>query len=78
MFSQRKHKRFNYKPNHSKKPKSVSNGHENGQFTGYKFKWNQFRKTSKRKYFLKTSLPILILILALLLSGMYFLEVKFL
>ncbi|PTM09894.1 MAG: hypothetical protein DA407_04805 [Bacteroidetes bacterium] len=77
MFNQRKHKRFNYKPRHTKSDETMSSSDKASQNDVLSSKWQSVRETTKRKGKRGFSLPVLFLILVLLLICMYVLEIKF-
>jgi len=77
LLKPRKNKSFSYRPRFSKDSELYTEQNEITKDRDFSSKWKNNQGLSNRKIKKGLSLPFLILILALILIGMYILDIKF-
>jgi hypothetical protein len=77
LFKLRKNKSFSYTPRFSKDTEIHSDEKKTSKYGDFSSKWRKNQGLSNRKLNKGMSLPLLILVLALILICMYVLDIKF-
>jgi len=77
LFKLRKNKSFSYTPRFSKEAEIHSDEKKTSKYGDFSSKWRNNQGLSNRKLKKGMSLPLLILVLALILICMYLLDIKF-